>query len=196
MTPDRHSASDETLLQLIAQGDEEAFRALFERYQARLYHFILRTVGETMMAEDVFQETFLRVAQKAGSFRPRARAITWIYQIAYHLSIDAIRRNRRLLEYEEIDEQFTDSADGPVDAAIRGAQRLELLQALASLSPEHRAVVLLSIIEERSHQEIADLTGAPVGTVKSRLHYALKHLHQKLSLGTADERSRRPAASS
>jgi RNA polymerase sigma-70 factor (ECF subfamily) len=186
--------SDQALLQRIAQGDEEAFRALFERYQARLYHFILRTVGESMLAEDVFQETFIRVAQNARAFQPRAKVVTWIYRIAYHLSIDALRRDKRLLDCEAIDERLPDGAGEPLDAALLGAQRSQLLGALASLSPEHRAVVLLSIVEERSHQEIADLTGVPVGTVKSRLHYALKRLHHRLSPGAASEPGRHPPA--
>ena len=171
---------DEVLLARIAQGDEEAYQCLFERYQTRLYNFILRTAGEAMLAEDIFQETFVRIAQKAHTFHPRAKAITWIYRIAYNLSVDALRRNRHLLDSEEITETLADDTEEPLERVAVNAQRAQLEQALSELSAEHRAVVVLSVIEERNHQEIADLVGAPVGTVRSRLHYALRRLERIL----------------
>jgi RNA polymerase sigma-70 factor (ECF subfamily) len=170
--------TDEELLAGIGQGNQDAFRALYKRYEVRLYNFILRTVSEEMLAEDVFQETLIRVAQKAGSFQPRAKAVTWIYRIAYHLSIDAIRRGRHQLDFEEITEELPDATLEPLEMALLRSQRALLQDALAQLSPPHRAVVLLAVIEERSHQEIAEMTGVPVGTVKSRLHYALRKLEK------------------
>ena len=172
--------SDEELLERIGQADEAAFRELFERYHIRLYNFILRTVGEDMLAEDVFQETFVRVAQKAGTFQPRAKAITWIYRIAYNLSIDVLRRARRLMDYEEINEELPDQQRLPYDIVTQNQQRAQLQEALNQLTPPHRAVVLLAVIEERSQQEIAEMIGVPVGTVKSRLHYALRRLEKIL----------------
>lgn len=174
------NVTDEELLALIGQGDEKAFQELFERYQSRLYNFILRTVGEDMLAEDVFQETFMRIAQKAGSFQPRAKAITWIYRIAYHLSIDTLRRARHQLYFEEITEELPDAVCEPLEAAVLRSQRAMLQDALAQLSPPHRAVVMLAVIEERHQTEIADMLSIPVGTVKSRLHYALRKLAKVL----------------
>jgi RNA polymerase sigma-70 factor (ECF subfamily) len=168
--------SDEELLEQIGRGDETACQELFERYQTRLYNFILRTVGEDMLAEDVFQETFIRIAQKAGTYKPRAKAVTWIYRIAYHLSIDAIRRTKHQSDYEEITEELATDQWSPFEMVALQSQRALLQDALAQLSAPQRAVVILAIIEERSQLEIAEMTGVPVGTVKSRLHYALKKL--------------------
>jgi RNA polymerase sigma-70 factor (ECF subfamily) len=179
--------SDEELLAQIAQEDEAAFRELFERYHIRLYNFILRTVGEDMLAEDVFQETFMRLAQKAHTFQPRAKAITWIYRIAYNLSIDALRRTKRLRDYEEISEELPDIQRMPYEIVLQNQQRILLQDALNQLSAPHRAVILLAVIEERSQQEIAEMTGVPVGTVKSRLHYALKRLEKILRTQLVDE---------
>ncbi|HEY3342519.1 MAG TPA: RNA polymerase sigma factor [Anaerolineae bacterium] len=175
-----HDRSDEELLAKIGQGDEAALKELFERYHVRLYNFILRTVGEDMLAEDVFQETFIRLAQKAGTYQPRAKAVTWIYRIAYNLSIDALRRSKRLLDYEEISEQLPDYQRLPYEVVLQNQQRLMLKDALDQLSAPQRAVILLAVIEERSQLEIAEMTGVPVGTVKSRLHYALRRLEQLL----------------
>ena len=167
---------DEELLEKIGNGDESACQELFERYKTRLYNFILRTVGEDMLAEDVFQETFIRIVQNARSFQPRAKAVTWIYRIAYHLSIDALRRTRHHPNYEEITEELAADQWSPDEIAVLRSQRAILQDALAQLSAAQRAVVILAIIEERSQLEIAEMTGVPVGTVKSRLHYALKKL--------------------
>jgi RNA polymerase sigma-70 factor (ECF subfamily) len=175
-----HHLSDEQLLADIGRGNEAAFQELFERYQGRLYNFILRTVGEDMLAEDVYQETFIRIARKAATFQPRAKAITWIYRIAYHLSIDALRRTQRQLDFEEITEALPDGGREPLEWAVLRSQRALLQEALAQLSAPHRAVVLLAVIEERCQQEIAEMTGVPVGTVKSRLHYALRKLEKAL----------------
>jgi RNA polymerase sigma-70 factor, ECF subfamily len=172
--------TDEELLQRIGAGDEMAFKELFERYQVRLYNFILRTVGEDMAAEDVFQETFIRIARKAFTFQPRARAVTWIYRIAYNLSIDSIRRNRHMADFEEVTEELPGTDGEPFSLALMQSQRAMLVDALGLLSAPHRAVVMLSVVEERSHQEIADMLDIPVGTVKSRLHYALRKLKETL----------------
>ncbi len=179
--------TDEQLLSAIANGDETAFKELFDRYQSRLYNFILRTVGEDMTAEDVFQDTFMRIAQRASTFHPRARAVTWIYRIAYNLSIDYFRRNKRMSDFEEVTEELPDSSAEPFDTAVIHSQRGILEDALNLLKPPHRAVVMLSVIEERSHQEIADMLGVPVGTVKSRLHYALRKLEKVLRPLIIDE---------
>jgi RNA polymerase sigma-70 factor, ECF subfamily len=179
--------SDEELLAQIGRGNEAALQELFERYQGRLYHFILRTVGEDMLAEDVFQETFIRIARKAGTYQPRAKAVTWIYRIAYHLCIDVIRRARRQPDFEEISEELPDSAEQPFELAVQRSRRAMLHEALDTLSPQHRAVILLAVIEERSQQEIAETIGVPVGTVKSRLHYALRRLEKVIRPQLMDE---------
>lgn len=180
--------SDEELLAQVGQGDEIAFKQLFERYHTRLYNFILRTVGEDMLAEDVFQETFIRLAQKADTFQPRAKAVTWIYRIAYNQSIDALRRTKRLLDYEEISEELPDFQRLPYEVVLQNQQRALLQEALNQLSAPQRAVILLAVIEERSQQEIAEMTGVPVGTVKSRLHYALRRLEKILRPHLVEDR--------
>jgi RNA polymerase sigma-70 factor (ECF subfamily) len=172
--------SDEELLTQVGEGDELALKELFERYHVRLYNFILRTVGEDMLAEDVFQETFMRLAQKASTFQPRAKAVTWIYRIAYNLSIDTLRRTKRLMDYEEISEELPDLQRLPYEIVLQNQQRALIQEALTQLSAPQRAVILLAIVEERSQQEIAEMTGVPIGTVKSRLHYALKRLEKIL----------------
>jgi RNA polymerase sigma-70 factor, ECF subfamily len=172
--------TDEQLLASIARGDANALSTLFERHQTRLYSFILRTVNDDMLADDIFQEAILRIARGASNFEARtAKASTWMYRIAFNACIDALRRARRTLPLDVLGNALA-SEDDP---GMNGADPIELgalRRALDALSPEHRAVVRLSYFEQLGHQDIAEITGVPVGTVKSRLHHALKKLSAAL----------------
>ena len=176
-----------------AGGDARAFEALVVRHRAPVYNFILRLAGSPARAEDLLQETWLKVVRGAQDWQPKARFTTWVYTIARNLCVDSARKE----SYRK-----ADSLDAPVGAGgegralaetlpddgraspDRGAhnQRLRPLieKALLSLPTEQREVFLLREYSGIPFKEIAQVTGVPEPTVKSRMRYALEGLRKKL----------------
>lgn len=185
--------SDQELVSAIQRGDEAALELLVRRYHAPLLQYADRLLGDAETAGDVVQETFLRMIRALPRYRPQAKFSTWLYTIAGNLARDAVRsRNLRADRLRPIDEDERDGElGGPpeavVDAALQQVQLADIRRALASLSPDHREVVILHYYQGLSYKEIATVTGCTVGTVGSRLHYAIRHLRR--ALGAALEES-------
>ena len=167
--------SDEELMRDLQRGELRAFDALYERHSRPLFNFIRRLLRDESLAEDVFQETCMRVFKNAGRFDPRARFRTWLYTVAHNLSMDELRRRRRRMSIPAGELPRPTPEPDPHERLVEGesAQRL-----LGGLNPELRAVVVLRVLHGYSQEETARIVGAPVGTVKSRLHHALKRLRQ------------------
>jgi RNA polymerase sigma-70 factor (ECF subfamily) len=175
------------------RGDARAFRALVGRHSDRVYHFILRQVRLPETANELVQETFLRVVKNATSFRADARFTTWLYTIARNLCVDAQRRQKHrhtvpldaplrrdeadgasLIDMVKGDEQAQDESLD--DRRFSGALRA----ALQELPSEQREVFLMRELEGLKFREIADIVGIPENTVKSRMRYALEGLRLRL----------------
>ncbi len=172
-------SADHHLLRQVAAGDERAFDELYQTYHAIVFNFLRRLVNEPAVAEELLQEVFLAAWRGAGRFREQAKVKTWLLRIAHHQAVSWLRRNRRVSALEEV----TETAD---DALIeeRFNQTWDADQiraALDRLSPNHRAVIELTYVHELSYAEIADVMNCPVGTVKSRMSYALRHLSRELN---------------
>lgn len=171
--------SDEALMQRVQRGDAEAFEALFGRYRSRLYAFLLRRAGE-VEADDLFQETWLRVVRSRERFDPRRRFSTWLFQIANNLARD---RGRRLAVRSrargELMEQARRSAANPRRASAPLDDRIDVAKRLGALPERLREVLLLRYYEQMSELEIAEVVGIPQGTVKSRLHTAIRTLRSR-----------------
>ena len=166
--------SDEELMQDLQRGELRAFDALYERHSRALFNFIRRLLRDESLAEDVFQETCMRVLNNAGRFDSRSRFQTWLYTVAHNLSMDELRRRRRRMSIPAWAVEPPARAPDPGDELEGEAtQRL-----LGGLKPELRAVVVLRVLHGYSQEETARIVGAPVGTVKSRLHHALKQLRR------------------
>jgi len=186
------SAADEQLIQRCRDGDLAALEELLDRYRDRLMAFIYSVVRDYHLAEDIFQETFLRVYRQARAFRAGASFKTWVYTIAVNLCRDALRKAKRRPEVSLENGTAVGETDrsrrmidliagkdpGPREQA--GARELEaiLKKELAGLSPEHRQVIILSRLNGLKYREIAEVLGIPSGTVRSRLHYALEQLRR------------------
>jgi RNA polymerase sigma-70 factor (ECF subfamily) len=163
-------------LRLIAEAaDQAAFARLFEYFAPRVKSY-LRSSGLTpLAAEELAQETMLILWRKAGSFDPaRAGVSTWIFTIARNLRIDSLRRERNAADlYPD------DGAEAPpqADALLATARRGRKLRAmLGRLSPEQLAVIRLAFLQDKSHSQIAQALGIPLGTVKSRMRLAIERL--------------------
>ncbi len=166
--------SDEELMQDLQRGEMQAFDALYERHSRPLFNFIRRLLRDESLAEDVFQETCMRVLRNAARFDPRARFRTWLYTVAHNLCMDELRRRRRRMSIPAGELPGPQPVPDPHERLeSESAHRL-----LWGLRPELRAVVVLRVLHGYSQEETARIVGAPVGTVKSRLHHALKQLRR------------------
>ena len=149
-------------------GDLPAFERLVRAYQGPVYRFLRNLLGDASLAEDVAQETFIRAFERRASFRFDAAWSTWVFQIARNAGLDAVRaRSRRL--------RLVDRARPPQPRSDPTA-RVELDQALASLSAKLREAVLVVEVLGLSYREAGDVLGVPEGTVKSRVFQARKQL--------------------
>lgn len=184
---------DEALMEAYQQGDTRAFEQLLKRHRKPVYNFLYRQVGNNALAEDLLQDTFLRVIRSAASYSRTAKFTTWLYTIARNLCVDQARRarHRRALSLDqplagESDDKrtlFDRIADeGPaVDRQVIGRRlQVQLQQAIAALSEEQREVFLMREYLNLPFKEIAEIINCPENTVKSRMRYALEHLRRLL----------------
>ncbi|MBI3629206.1 MAG: sigma-70 family RNA polymerase sigma factor [Candidatus Rokubacteria bacterium] len=184
--------SDWELVQRARGGDREAFRQLVERYQRKVGALALGMLRNQDDALDVVQETFTKAYQSLDRFKGDSSFYTWVYRIASNLCIDHQRREARAthLPYENDDRTPGAIGEGtlldgtprdqPFDRT-RDAQLGERLKiAIAELTPEHRAVILLREVDGLSYEEISQVLQCPKGTVMSRLHYARRQLQARL----------------
>jgi RNA polymerase sigma-70 factor (ECF subfamily) len=168
-----------------ATQDREAFAQLFEHFAPRVKSYMLRSGASEPGAEELAQETMLRVWRKAHLFDPSQAAVsTWVFTIARNLRIDAARRERRgeAPESLEAEAEFAfDPAPLP-DARLAAAEAHEVVRrALTKLSADQRRIVEMSFFEDRAHAEIARILEIPLGTAKSRLRLALQRLRGLVS---------------
>ena len=172
--------ADIKLLENIIQGDEQSFKQLYNRYHLGVYNYILRLIHDEKEAEELLQEVFLAVWQSAKKFRQQSSVKTWIFRIAYFQSISWLRKNResQLLEDENA---MPDLGLSPEDKLIEKFENAQIIAALENLSPNHRSVIELTFVHGFSYKEISETMKCPVGTVKSRMSYALKYMGSYLS---------------
>jgi RNA polymerase sigma-70 factor (ECF subfamily) len=188
-TPPAPESDEQLLLRYRDTGDERAFEALVHRYERELYSYLVRYLKDTSLAEEVFQEVFLRVHKKARLFESGRPCRPWLYAIATHLAIDKLRRVGRhkvlslergaALEGEEetgLIDLLEQPGAGPLEQLEDAERRRWIRQAVDDL-PEHlRQVILLVYFQGLKYSEAAAVLGIPIGTVKSRMHAALVKL--------------------
>jgi len=159
------------------QGEPEAFRWLVDRYEQRLLYFIRRSVADTDRALDVLQDVWITVFRRIAALRAPEAFRVWLYRIARDRTIDHVRGDRRHKETvaESIDEPAAEAPDNW--EGIERVENAELIHRLLDkLTPAHREIVTLRFLEQMTLDDIAAVVGCSTGTVKSRLHYALRRL--------------------
>jgi RNA polymerase sigma-70 factor (ECF subfamily) len=179
-------------MQRLRRGQGEAFGLLVRRYERELFGYLRRYTGDDTLAEDVFQNTFLQVYLKSGQYETGRPVKPWLYTIATHQAIDALRRNGRhqtlRLEDPAAGQEDGDlvglldlvecRSPGPVEAVSAGERRARIRATVDGLPDLLRQVLILAYYQGMKYREIADQLGIPVGTVKSRLHAALVKLQE------------------
>ena len=168
------SSTEAELLRQVAAGDEAAFAELYDRYAQPVYNYLLRLVNEPAVAEEILQEVFLAMWQSAHRFREEAKVKTWLLRIAHHQAVSWLRRARAAAWTDEELEAY--DHDAIEEHLARRWQIDQVRAALARLTPNHRAVIELTFVQGLSYAEIAEVMNCPIGTVKSRMSYALRRL--------------------
>jgi RNA polymerase sigma-70 factor (ECF subfamily) len=184
--------SELDLVQRCQAGDTKAFDQLVARYRTRVFAMIYNMVHSEQDAWDLAQDSFLKAWKSIRRFRGRSSFYTWIYRIVMNLTIDWLRKKQIRSSATEFDQAIE---SGRIDPASRTAPQTDALpsktmeraeiraqieKAIAQLTPEHRAVILMKEIEEMQYHEIAEVLGCSIGTVMSRLFYARKKLQKLL----------------
>lgn len=174
--------SDRELVYAARGGDERAFDSLFHRYRDGIYRLSLAITKDTQAAEEIVVDTFARAYRALARLEPDDTLRPWLYRVAINESYD--RRSRAPAPPGALDDVADEIADGdsgsPTALAERAEVRREVLAALDTLDEKHRTVVVLHYLNELGLAEIGLVVQAPVGTVKSRLHYALRRLRTRL----------------
>lgn len=194
--PSASWSDEELLLEYRSLGDRRAFDELVHRYERELYNYLRRYLGDAEMAEDAFQGTFLQVHLKCDRFEPGRRVRPWLYTVATNQAIDAQRRDRRH-RMVSLDRRCTGKGEdgstgslvelldgeyaGPVEQLESAEQAREVRRAVEQLPESLREVLLLVYYQGLKYREAADVLSIPVGTVKSRLHAAIRRLNQALT---------------
>ena len=194
------SLSDEELMEEIVRGAEEAFSALVARYQGRVVNVVSRLISDRDRAQEIAQETFLRVFIHRERYRPSGKFSTWLYTIAMNLAKNEIRRRVRARGMISLDKllEATGDSGGFIADASPGPERLyrrrdveeKITRAIAELPPKFREVIVLRDIQQLSYEEIGEILRIPGGTVRSRINrarLALKEILDPAIEGTVDE---------
>ncbi len=184
---DTPAVDDEELFAQVAAGDAAALRRFYFAFHRRLHRFLLRITHDPQLADEAVNDTLMIVWQQAKTFRHESRVSTWVMGIAYRRALKGLesrRRARTAVDAErERQETQVDGAPAGEDLLAAAAERGDWLdRALVELSDEHRLVIELAYYVGLSCEEISAVADCPVGTVKTRLHYARKHLHQRLEI--------------
>lgn len=194
--------TDEDLMRLYQDGDARAFEILLGRYERKIFNYCYRFVRNREMANDLTQETFLRVVKSARSYSPKAKFTTWLYTIARNQSIDALRRakHRRHPSLDQprrgdpegrtLGEKVAGRSPEGFGQTDAGEIRQRVDAAIGRLSDEQREVFVMREFQRMPFKEIASVVGVSEGTIKSRMRYALENLR----LALADYASELPGA--
>jgi len=190
--PSNQREEDAALVARAKRGDRDAFRALVERHERKAYAVALGMVKQPDDARDIVQEAFLKVWRSLGAFEGQSAFYTWLYRIVANLCIDHLRKGKAQVEYDDTRVHEEDQVAGdenilPQTAGLHPGRALEskelgeaLERALETLSPNHRAVLLMREVEGLSYREMAQSMGVSEGTIMSRLFHARKKMQSAL----------------
>jgi RNA polymerase sigma-70 factor (ECF subfamily) len=202
--PEADDVADRELVERSRKGDQDAFRQIFERYRRRAYALALGVVHDRDAALDVVQDAFLRAYRALDGFEGTASVYTWLYRIVMNVAIDHLRKRGRQKAVDYDDAVAHLEEESPADTAalvpqlVRGNPAKELARreirekidgALATLSPNHRAVLVMREVDGLSYEEMAKVMKCSKGTIMSRLFHARKNMQRLLlaELGPNEE---------
>ena len=188
---DLAAKSDQEIVALARAGNEAGYRELIRRYERPVFSLLYRMLRDRELAEDLAQETFIKALNAIESYRPEFKFSSWIFKIANNAAIDHLRRRELdTLSLEGSPHAETPDAveatalqvgakqESPLDAVEARELGGQIEEAIAGLRPEYRSCILLRHVEGRAYEEIAEILGLPLGTVKTYIHRARNELRQ------------------
>ena len=185
--------SEEQLIRRAQQGDNSAFEQLLLAHQKKVYNLCLRMAANPDDALDLSQEAFIKAWRALGQYQFEVSFSTWLFRLTSNVCIDFLRQKKRRQEtsltenYDDSDEgaelSLPDCAPLPEQQAITNETKIELARAMGQLAPDHREILQLRVVEDLPYEQIADILGVRVGTVKSRLARARLSLRKILKAG-------------
>ncbi len=174
----RSEVAELQMIKRAQQGDRGAFGELVRRHRAGVINVVYRMCGDAHLAEDMAQEAFIRAWQKIASYQPKANFRSWLYRIATNATLDALRREKGMADIDEL--AISSPEAGPESFLSQSELNTQVTQAVLSLPPASRMVLVLREYEGLSYREIAETLDIPIGTVMSRLNFARNRLRQIL----------------
>jgi RNA polymerase sigma-70 factor, ECF subfamily len=191
---DLKAATDQEVVAAATAGEEAAYRELVRRYERPVFSLIYRMVRNRELAEDLSQETFIKVLNALASYRPEYKFSSWVFKIANNAAIDHLRRREldtlslegsphadTAEKIEATALQIGEKAESALDAVANKELGTEIEQAIARLRPEYRTCILLRHVDGRPYEEIAEILNLPLGTVKTYIHRARNELRIALA---------------
>jgi RNA polymerase sigma-70 factor (ECF subfamily) len=192
-TLDLPNLPDADVVNLAQRGNEGAFRELIRRYERPVFSLIYRMVRDSAAAEDLAQDSFIKVLNHLDKYRPEFKFSSWLFKIANNVAIDFLRKRQldtvsmdgsphagTAAEVEATSFELADSAESPLDELASRELGAIIEQAIAQLRPEYRNCIMLRHVEGRSYEEIAATLDLPLGTVKTYIHRARHQLREAL----------------
>lgn len=186
---DLTSIADAELVVRSIAGREEHFEELVRRYQRAIVAYVYRMVGDYEAALDLTQDVFIRVYNSLNRYRPEYKFSTWIYRIAHNAAIDHLRRHgtartgdlkNSTAEGETYEKPLASAAPTPEQESERSERRAEIEEVVQALAPAYRELIVLRHAHDMSYDEIAEVTGLPLGTVKNRIFRAREAMRAEL----------------
>lgn len=172
--------TDEELLGRIAGGDRGAMQALYARHSVRIYRFIMARSRNSAVAEELTHEAFIEIWRSAPNFRGDSSASTWMFSVARNTALSAMRRRREDALDEDAAVMLEDTDDTPETAVQKTDKSQIMRECIDELTADQREVIDLVYYQEKSVNEVSEITGVPPATVKTRMFYARKRLSELL----------------
>ncbi len=185
------SPTDQELVTRSIKGDEGAFNELVNRYKRGVYTVIVRMVRDNETANDLSQETFIKLYRSLSSYDPEYRFSSWLFKVANNLTIDHLRKNRQKVysldapveaEDDQVGVQIASSGENPLDRVESLELGEQIKEAIMELPVDYRRVIVLRHVEDMSYEEIVEVTDLPLGTVKTLLFRGRRLLRKKLRI--------------
>jgi RNA polymerase sigma factor (sigma-70 family) len=181
----RNKLSDQELIQIYIKGDETALEFLINRHKSRLFTYIFLLIKDRELAEDVFQDTFMKVIKtlKTGSYNEEGKFLPWVMRIAHNLIIDHFRKSSKMRATRSTDEYDVFETldlleDNVEDKMVKDQIHQDIRKMIEKLPPEQKEVLMLRAYEDMSFKEISDLTNVSINTALGRMRYAILNLRK------------------
>lgn len=173
---------DQRQLAKVAAGDQQAIGVLYQRYHKRVFHFVRRFVNDAAVAEDLTNDVFIEVWQKAAVYEGRSKVSSWLLGVARYKALSELRKTKPVhSKSEQILDALEDDADDPEMVTQKRDKGAAIKRCIATLSPDHRTILELIYYHEKSIEEVAEILDIPKNTVKTRTFHARKQLSEKMT---------------